>query len=280
MSLKITTLIENMQDEKGQLACEHGFSVYIEINGKRILFDTGQTGAFVKNAEALGIDLSETDMVVLSHGHYDHTGGVPELLGKLKRKTPFYIGKEFFVKKYKLQENGSLRYNGNPFPEELLTQSSQAECHFIEKEVTEISENLFLFKNFARVTEYEGVNPKFLIETEAGMESDLFADEIALGILTEQGLVLIVGCSHAGIGNILHHVEDRMNFPVAAVVGGTHLVEADEERLSKTAEVFLTCGIKRIAVSHCTGETGMDVLKKQFGEKFMINNTGNRIIFE
>lgn len=97
MSLKITTLIENMADAEEKLEFEHGFSLWIETENKKILFDTGQTGAFVENAEKLGIDLSETDAVVLSHGHYDHTGGVPALCKRLQRKTPFYTGKEFFV---------------------------------------------------------------------------------------------------------------------------------------------------------------------------------------
>ena len=96
MSLKITTLIENLPDKEGKLQFEHGFSVWIETADKRILFDTGQSGAFTRNAAAMGIDLATADMVVLSHGHYDHTGGVPELLSIRKEKTLFYAGKEFF----------------------------------------------------------------------------------------------------------------------------------------------------------------------------------------
>ena len=115
MSFKITTLIENMPDTEGKLAYEHGFSVFIEFDGRKILFDTGQTGAFVENAEALGVNLSETDAVILSHGHYDHTGGVPKLLKTLEKRTPLYIGKEFFASKYKKLEDVSYKYNGNPF---------------------------------------------------------------------------------------------------------------------------------------------------------------------
>lgn len=280
MSLKITTLIENLPDAEGHLACEHGLSVLVEFDGTRILFDTGQSGAFVKNAEALGVDLGLVDGVVLSHGHYDHTGGVPELLKRLKRKTPVYIGKEFFRPKYKLLEDSSYKYNGNPFSQELLCAAeSPAELHFIENDVTWLSERLLLFKNFARVTEYEKINPKFFVKTETGYEQDLFPDEIALGIVLPEGLVLVAGCSHVGIVNILEHIKKTISLPIVAVLGGTHLVEAEEERLKKTMEAFRAHGVAGLAVSHCTGEAGRALLCKEFPTEFVLNNTGNVMKF-
>ena len=277
MSLKITTLIENLPDAGENLQFEHGFSVFIEAEGKRILFDTGQSGAFVKNAKMLGIDLSTVDMLVLSHGHYDHTGGVPEFLSVCKKKLPVYVGKEFFSPKYKLLEDGTWKYNGNPFENSLL--STKNVVHFVEEDVILLSESLYLFKNFARVNDFETVNPKFFIKKEDGFEQDLFPDEIALGIKTEHGLVLLVGCSHVGIVNILEHVKKHLRLPVAAVIGGTHLVEAGEKRLKETVTAIKAHGVKTIAVSHCTGEAGMALLQKEFPEGFVLNNTGNVMIF-
>ncbi len=279
MSLKITTLIENTADSEEKLTFEHGFSVWVEAGDKRILFDTGQSGSFVENAEALGIDLSEVDVVVLSHGHYDHTGGVPALFKKLRKRTPFYIGKEFFEPKFKLLEDGSYKYNGNPFEPVLLTgEDSLARVYPVEADVTWLSKNLVLFKNFERVTAYEKVNPKFFVKTEQGYEQDLFVDEISLGILTEQGLVLLVGCSHVGIVNILEHVKRALHVPVAAVLGGTHLVEAGQERLQETVRALKIYDVKTIAVSHCTGEVGMELLQQEFQEGFVLNNTGNMLV--
>jgi len=284
MSLKITTLIENMPDKEEKLAFEHGFSVLVETKEQKILFDTGQTGAFVKNAKDLGINLEDIDMVILSHGHYDHTGGVPELLKVLNKKIPVYIGSEFFAPKYKLLEDGSYKYNGNPFAKELLTGTSperrEVELHDIKENVTKFSDRIYLFKNFERVNDFEKVNPKFYVKTGQGYEQDLFPDEIVMGALTEDGLVLIVGCSHVGIVNILEHVKKTVNLPVAAVLGGTHLVEAEEERLAKTAEALKRHGVKTVAVSHCTGEEGMELLKKEFPEGFVLNNTGNTMKFK
>jgi 7,8-dihydropterin-6-yl-methyl-4-(beta-D-ribofuranosyl)aminobenzene 5'-phosphate synthase len=279
MSLKITTLIENMPDKEDKLAFEHGFSAWVELDDKKILFDTGQTGAFAGNAEQLGIDLSEADGVILSHGHYDHTGGVPALLTKLKKKTPVYIGKEFFLPKYKLLEDGNYKYNGTPFKKEQLAENAMAEQYYIEDTVTKISGNLILFKNFSRTNDFEKVNPKFFVRTEQGLVQDLFPDEIALGIVTGQGLVLLVGCSHVGIVNILETVRKTMSIPIAAIIGGTHLVEAREDRLEKTIEAFRVHGVKTIAVSHCTGEAGMALLQKEFPDGFVLNNTGNVMEF-
>lgn len=308
MSFKITTLIENMPDTDGKLAYEHGFSVFIEFDGKKILFDTGQTGAFVKNAEVLGVNLSETDAVILSHGHYDHTGGVPELLKTLEKRTPLYIGKEFFAPKYKKLEDGSYKYNGNPFPKELLLgEPSLLEVNFVEEKVTWLTERMVLLKNFSRVSAFEEVNPKFFLKREeremstnvengvewnkqsttvdqntdkevkasVAYEQDFFVDEIALGLVTDAGMVLIAGCSHVGIVNMLEHIKRELSVPVAAVLGGTHLVEAGEERLQKTVQAFREHGVKTIAVSHCTGENGMELLKKEFAGGFVVNNTGN-----
>ncbi|MBQ7864310.1 MAG: MBL fold metallo-hydrolase [Lachnospiraceae bacterium] len=274
MNLKITTLIENLPDKDGKLKFEHGFSAYIEDDGMRVLFDTGQTGVFTENAKHLGIELSETDAVVLSHGHYDHTGGVPALLSIIKEETAIYAGKEFFLPKYKYLEDGTWKYNGNPFEKQQLP-----ELHYISDDVTKLSENLYLLKNFARINSFETINPKYFVKTVTGFEQDLFPDEIALGIKTEQGLVLLVGCSHVGIVNILEHVKKHLKLPVAAVIGGTHLVEAGEERLSKTVEAFKAHGVNTIAVSHCTGEAGMELLQKEFPAGFVLNTTGNVMEF-
>lgn len=281
--IKITTLIENMPDEAGQLSYEHGFSVFVEAEGKKILFDTGQTGAFVENAKQLGIALEKTDILILSHGHYDHTGGVPAFLEELGngRKIPCYVGKEFFLEKYKRLEDGSFKYNGNPFPKELLALTGgKAELCRVEQDVVWLGENIVLLKNFSRVTVYEEVNPKFFVKQGGEYVQDYFPDEIALGIITGQGLVLIVGCSHVGIVNMLEQVKQVLGIPVVVVLGGTHLVEAGEERLEKTAEALREHGVRRIAVSHCTGEAGMELLKREFPKEFTVNNTGNVMLLE
>lgn len=277
MELKITTLIENMPDCEGKLIAEHGLSLYIEFGGKRILFDTGQSGEFVKNAESLGKPLEDLDMIIISHGHYDHSGGVPTLLNTLQKITKMYVGEGFFEKKNKKLAEGAYHYNGNPFTEEdLLVRKLVLEK--ITEDITYLTEDILLFKNFPQVSDFEQLNPKFFIQKGEEYIQDAFSEELALGLRTKKGLVLVVGCSHVGISNILHSVKMRVKEPVFAVLGGTHLVEADEERLEKTMQAFRECGVCKVAVSHCTGEEGIKCARTEFGEDFVLNNTGN--VFE
>ena len=286
MELKITTLIENEQDDCGELHYEHGLSLYIEFNGKKILFDTGQTGAFADNAKKLGKELQDVDFVIVSHGHYDHSGGVMRLAKEIGKETRLYIGEEFFDRKYKKIEDAEndkyYKYNGNPFSEEEL-EETYLKVHRITDDITWLDDKIVIFKNFKQCNSFEKTNPKFFVEcaenipqsSNENLTQDFFNDEVVLGLVTEKGLVVVAGCSHIGIVNILSNIIERVDIPVYSVLGGTHLVEADEYRLEYTAEAFRKMKLQQIAVSHCTGEQGIEVIRREFGEKFIRNNTGN-----
>ncbi|MBQ7774914.1 MAG: MBL fold metallo-hydrolase [Lachnospiraceae bacterium] len=277
MELRITTLIENMPDASGQLAYEHGLSLLIEFQGRRILFDTGQSGDFLNNMSVLGKSVRESVTIIISHGHYDHSGGVPALVEALEKTVPMYVGTEFFEKKYKLLPDGTYHYNGNPFTEEDLPEEKVL-LRKVTEDVTYLQEDILLFKNFSQVSDFEQPNPKFFLQKEEGYVQDSFAEELALGLRTTKGLVLVVGCSHVGISNILQSVAKKVQEPIYAVLGGTHLVEADANRLKKTMEAFRQYGVELVAVSHCTGEEGIACARETFGEHFVLNNTGN--VFE
>ncbi|OPJ59561.1 MBL fold metallo-hydrolase [Clostridium oryzae] len=276
MKFKITTLIENNPDDNLKLYNEHGLSLYLEINDIRILFDTGQSGDFVKNAELLNIDLLNLDYVFLSHGHYDHSGGFRAFVDKVKVSYKLIIGKKFFNSKYKCAEGRSYKYNGNSFDEKFVNENNIS-IKYIEEDMFNINKEIMVFSNFRRSNEFELINKKFKVKQKEGYCQDDFSDEIVLGVKTDKGFVIIVGCSHIGIVNILDTIMERTNMQIYGVVGGTHLVEADEARLNATLSFFKEKNIQVLGLSHCTGEKAIEEIGHQFGKKFIYNNTGNVI---
>ena len=276
MELKITTLIENNSDDKGQLLFEHGLSLYIEADGKKILFDTGQSGDFIKNAKALNKNLNELDFCMISHGHYDHSGGFEKLVSEVDKFPPFIVGEEFFKPKYKTLDTSVYKFNGNSFNEEFITKN-QIALRKVKEDMIYLTKHIIIFHHFSRYTDYEKRNSRFCLKENADYIPDNFDDEISLGIITEKGLVVIVGCSHVGIVNILKTISRRVNIQIYAVVGGTHLVEAEEARMQKTIDAFKEMKIQLIAVSHCTGEEGIHLISQKLKEQFIYNNTGKVI---
>lgn len=276
MSLKITTLIENNSDKNNILFSEHGLSLYIEINEKKILFDTGQSGDFIKNAEKLRIDLNDLDYVTLSHGHYDHTGGFRKLVEDTNKSFKLIVGNEFFNEKYKLIEGEGYKFNGNSFGEEFIRENDIS-IKYIDQDLFNITENIIVFSNFERENDFEILNRKFYIKENDKYALDDFSDEIVLGVKHEKGLVIILGCSHVGIVNILETIIQRTGMPIYAIVGGSHLIEADELRLNNTIDYLKEKSINIFRLSHCTGYSAVEKLESEFGNKFIYNNSGNVI---
>ena len=228
--MRILTLIENSCDDGSILSVEHGLSMYVEIFEKKILFDTGQTGAFADNAKALGVSISDIEYLVLSHGHYDHSGGVKRLLEE-GFKGKVLVGKGFFDEKYKM-ESSKLKFIGNDFGREFFEENG---IHVIEaeREIRIMTKELFLLGNFKTTNDFEPFAEKFVVKKEDQLEQDFFEDEQVLVVDTEKGLVIIVGCSHVGIVNIVETVKNTFERPVYAVIGGSHLVDADEKRITQ-----------------------------------------------
>lgn len=276
MDLKITTLIENNPDDQKKLYFEHGFSLLIETDGKQILFDTGQSGDFIKNAEMLNHDLIDLDFVIISHGHYDHSGGFVKLVEEKGKTFQLIVGSEFFKPKYMAAEENNYKYNGNSFNEEYILQNN-IKLKKVEEDIFYLTENIIIFHHLLKINDFEKRNSKFFIKDNSSYIPDEFDDEIVLGVLTKKGMVVIAGCSHIGIANILTSVSERMNIPVYAVIGGTHLMDADVTRVQKTIEIIKNLSPELVAVSHCTGEEAIRIFRQEFGEKFLYNNTGRVI---
>lgn len=274
--ISITTIIENHSDVDNKYISEHGLSLLIKTKEMNILFDTGQTNNFLENMKAMNIDYNSINKVILSHGHYDHTGGICALLEKAKNIETVYVGDNFFNKKYKLKDDNTYAYNGIKFSEESLYKLNN-NIEKIKDNKKVINEELIIFHNFKINNDFEKLNKKFYINNSNEYILDNFQDEIALGIVTKKGLVLIVGCSHIGIINIINSVKSEINIPIRGIIGGTHLVDADKYRLKDTINELKKLNLEFLAVSHCTGDNNIDILKQEFKDKFIINNTGNVI---
>ncbi len=274
--MKIITLIENNPDIENRLCFEHGLSMLIEVEEKRILFDTGKSGDFIKNAKTLGCDLHNLDYLVISHGHYDHSGGIPTMLQKMDRIPSLVVGYNFFEPKYKKNGENEYKYNGNSFQESEIS-SHNIIIHKVNTTVEYLTDHIMIFSGFAKSNKFEKVDASFYLKENNLYSKDEFKDEIALGIITDKGLVVVVGCSHVGIVNILEAITVNMKMPIYAVIGGTHLIAADDDRIEETVKALKRLNIKMMAVSHCTGERGIQQIKEAFGDNFIMNNTGNII---
>lgn len=276
--MKITTLIENQLGRRKDLHKEHGISLYIEAYGKKILFDTGQCEKFLKNAKKLKVDLNQLDYVILSHGHYDHSGGFEKLIKEINPDIELFIGKEFFNKKYNRRYNCDYAYVGNKFDKEFL-EDKHINTNYVSDDLTNITDDIAVIANIDRDKEFENINKVMYISKDDGYEKDMFLDEISLAIKTEKGLIVIVGCSHAGIVNILETTRVRTGMNIHAVVGGTHLIREDDEKINKVIDYFKENDIKVIGACHCTGLQGATMLRQQLEENFIENNTGDVLEF-
>ncbi|AOR24159.1 MBL fold metallo-hydrolase [Clostridium taeniosporum] len=276
MDLRITTLIENNPDKDNLLLSEHGLSLYLEIDKIKVLFDTGKSGDFIKNAEKLKINLNDLDYVILSHGHYDHSGGFKSLVENTNKSFDLIVGNGFFNKKYKLLEEDKYKFNGNSFDEKFIDKNNIS-IRYVNNDLFKITKDIIFFSNFEKNTDFEMINKKFYIKKDNQYVKDDFLDEIVLAVKHEKGLIVVLGCSHIGVVNILKTIIKRTNMPIYAVIGGSHLIEADELRLNNTIEFFKENNIKLLALSHCTGENAIKKFQYEFGNNFIYNNTGNVI---
>jgi 7,8-dihydropterin-6-yl-methyl-4-(beta-D-ribofuranosyl)aminobenzene 5'-phosphate synthase len=277
VSIRIVTLSENTAGMPGVLA-EWGLSILVETKGLNILIDTGASSTVPHNVRPLGIDLSSIQKVVLSHGHFDHTGGLKGVLLQSGRKIEVIAHPDVFGNKH-TRIGQTERYIGMPYSRKEL--ESAGASFKLSKEPVWITDNIVTTGEIPMVTEYETIEPHFILKTEAGSAPDTFTDDQALIIKTDMGLIVILGCAHRGMINTLRHAQQITGVKeINTVIGGTHLLQASEERTLMTIAALQEMGVQRIGVSHCTGMKASVLLSQQLGDAFFSNNTGSMITIE
>lgn len=249
--LQILSLMDDKHTRRKDLIAEHGLSLYVCYNGKRLLFDCGSSGSAIRNGEKLGVDLRNLDAVILSHSHYDHAAGFRFLIQQGLGSRQLYTGPGFFVPKY--SRNGMVYADLSAgFDRSFLEEKGIA--HRQVDSCQEIFPGAYLISGFPRTEAMEIIPQRFVRRTESGFAQDDFQDEVCLALETAEGLVLLVGCAHPGIVNMVRHVHAVLGNPVRCVFGGTHLVEADGQRVQRTIAALRAAGVKQLGLSHCSGE--------------------------
>lgn len=274
--MEIITLIENKEGICG-LQNEFGLSFLIKDENKTFIFDTGKTGEFIKNADKLNINLKDVKDMVLSHSHFDHTGGIKTFTEKCNSDYTLHVNKTFFEEKHRITEVIH-EFLGNNFDEKYLLNHG-VKIHYLENDEYKISKNITLHTNFKSINNFETPTRYYFRKIYDNYILDNMEDEIAAVMETKKGLLIICGCSHIGIANIVENIRLRTGKKIYGIAGGLHLTKASDERMDAVLNYFKETGIEFFAVSHCTGDKFIEKLKT-ITDNFIYNSTGNKIIID
>jgi 7,8-dihydropterin-6-yl-methyl-4-(beta-D-ribofuranosyl)aminobenzene 5'-phosphate synthase len=283
MTVTVTTLVENTSGAPF-IHGEWGQSLLIETDENTILFDTGPGDLIMENATRLGVDLRKIDKIVLSHGHYDHTGGLQAVLVNLLESGARPDGIEVvahphvFQDKFIYIKDMASHPIGIPFAREDL-EGLGARFNLSTKPV-QLNSFTTTTGEVEVSTDHEKIDAMLHIKADDSYLPDKLADDLGIIIKTEKGLILLLGCAHRGIINTINHARKITGIDkVYAVIGGTHLIHASDEQLDATVAALKEMKIEKLGTSHCTGLRSAAVLASEFKDIFFFNNAGTKTVF-
>jgi len=261
--MKIVCVVDNQAVEETGLLTEHGLAFWIETDHGNVLFDTGQSEKVLfQNLEGLNLSVHAINQLVLSHSHYDHTGGLAAVLQKNPNVT-LHAHSNLLTPRYSFK-NGEYRQIG-------LT-SNQIELSESRTKLTDLSceilPGLWSTGEIRERSELEGRSKHHFIRNATGWMPDPYLDDLSLVAQTTEGLVVICGCCHAGLLNTLQHVRNMFSIPITTVIGGVHLVSADEQSLKYIIGV-LSSEYPNLTyyLNHCTGQAAFEIMVQTFGDR-------------
>jgi 7,8-dihydropterin-6-yl-methyl-4-(beta-D-ribofuranosyl)aminobenzene 5'-phosphate synthase len=269
----ITVLVDD--EAADGLTAEHGLSLWIEADGRHILFDTGQGAALTANAQQLDVPLEQTDTVVLSHGHYDHTGGLSAVL-TLAPNVNVVLHPGATAVRYSIGAPGSAKPVGmSPSIRAMIERMPSHRITETVRPVT-IGPSIGVTGPISRQRPFEQTSGPFFLDTHRKMEDPIMDDQ-ALWIATPEGLVVCVGCCHAGLVNTLDYVLQISGMAtIRAIIGGFHLLHADDDRLRQTVEALRSIRPDVLIPCHCTGWKAIHFLQDALGDHVYTCRSGAR----
>ncbi|MBN2807357.1 MAG: MBL fold metallo-hydrolase [Prolixibacteraceae bacterium] len=264
--MEITVLIDNYVS-RANLLGEHGLSFCIDTGKQIILFDTGASKNFALNASQLGINVALADVLIISHGHHDHTGGLAHFI-ESNEKAPVYLKKEAFWPKFKYE-----RFIGfNP------SINTGLKRFRLLSEVTEVSEGVFVFPVTHSYFENDQHRQYFYTLKNDQLVDDAFDDELFVVVKTDAGLTVLSSCSHKGITNMIETAENHFKLAVINVIGGFHLKDEPMESTRHIIDYFNQKAIRQVYTGHCTGIEKFSEIQTKCKAAVYYHDTGRRII--
>lgn len=274
--MRITIIMDDYSGMTKGVIAHHGFSALVELEYIKILVDTGADGDdLLKNFNSLKIDISEINTVFLTHRHYDHAGGLKKFLeerSKIGKKTFVIAHPDLFVPLFSTKP--FLRKSGPPFTKEEL--ENLGAVFLLVEDPFEIASNMFSTGFVKREERYEMIDDYFRI-VDGKIIKDNLPDDISLVVKKGKDLVVLTGCSHAGIVNIVKHSSRIFEGNVLAIVGGFHLINLEKSQIEDIVLTLRDLGVKKIFAGHCTGFDALCTFSKIFEDNFTRFHVGSII---
>jgi 7,8-dihydropterin-6-yl-methyl-4-(beta-D-ribofuranosyl)aminobenzene 5'-phosphate synthase len=276
MNYRITILCDNTVGPLSGTLGEHGFAALLEWDGGSLLFDTGQGATLLHNARRMKRDLHRVGAVALSHGHSDHTGGLLPILQQCGGKEIF-AHPAIFSRRFRVKDTGESIPIGIPYEEHLLRGAGGR--FSLDDRFREVGPGIFLTGEAPRKTPFERGDAGQFCD-EAGCLPDSVPDDQSLVVVSDRGLVLLLGCCHGGVINTIEHAREITGVEsVHAVIGGTHLAFSNPDQLDATVRALRGYRISKLCAGHCTGFAASARLLKEFPGQFQPAQVGFTIEF-